>query len=264
MAKKIQKKNDAFTLVELLVVVAIIALLVSILLPALGHAREQARKVTCSAHLHSMGLVLHIYANENNSKLPTTTAGSGWLFDVPHNIADTIRREYQLETLFCPSNNLKKKSDRELVEYYLTYMRDESGGKVTNPDDATSGHVLSDYFWLLELNTTLRKDARYSLGSRYGHRKIFHTTIDARMASDSPLVTDITWTRDLDIVTSKDFTNVSSTIGGIKYNFFSNHVKGREAIGGNILNCDGSVVWVDYDDMTLKFRPSSDWPAHYW
>ena len=55
----------AFTLVELLVVVAIIALLLAILLPSLGGAREQARASTCQANLHQLGLSISMYADEN-------------------------------------------------------------------------------------------------------------------------------------------------------------------------------------------------------
>ena len=60
-----RKKVSAFTLIELLVVVSIIALLVSILLPTLGRAREQARRAVCLSNLRQLALAELIYAYGN-------------------------------------------------------------------------------------------------------------------------------------------------------------------------------------------------------
>jgi prepilin-type processing-associated H-X9-DG protein/prepilin-type N-terminal cleavage/methylation domain-containing protein len=60
----------AFTLVELLVVVAIIALLIAILLPALGRARERARTVGCLSNERQIGHALALYASNYNDYAP--------------------------------------------------------------------------------------------------------------------------------------------------------------------------------------------------
>lgn len=59
-----------FTLIELLVVVAIIALLISILLPSLTQARNQAKTTVCLANLHQLGIVTLNYIDDNKQKLP--------------------------------------------------------------------------------------------------------------------------------------------------------------------------------------------------
>lgn len=69
-----KKSENAFTLVELLVVVAIIALLVSILLPALGRAKDLARETVCLTRLGGQMRALFMYAADNNDLLPTGPA----------------------------------------------------------------------------------------------------------------------------------------------------------------------------------------------
>ena len=65
-----RRNHSAFTLVELLVVVGIIALLVTILMPALGRALELTRKTICMTQLHTLGRGWLMYWEDNNYKLP--------------------------------------------------------------------------------------------------------------------------------------------------------------------------------------------------
>src|SRR3569623_1380995 len=63
-------RMKAFTLEELLVVIGIIALLISILLPALGKAQKAAKTVQCLANLRSIGLMVNLYASQNKGYIP--------------------------------------------------------------------------------------------------------------------------------------------------------------------------------------------------
>lgn len=70
LLKNRTRKSEAFTLVELLVVISIIALLLSILMPSLSRAREQAKKILCGSNLHQVALGLHLYAADYDGRLP--------------------------------------------------------------------------------------------------------------------------------------------------------------------------------------------------
>ena len=76
-----QHKWGAFTLLELLTVIAIIGILAALLLPALQQAKVRAKRVECVGNLKEMGLALHLFENDHNGKLPTqvSTNDSGSL-----------------------------------------------------------------------------------------------------------------------------------------------------------------------------------------
>lgn len=75
MRYKKKRKGAGFTLIELLVVISIIALLVSILLPTLQKAREQAKQVVCISQLKQIGVASHAYAQAYKDKLPPAWTG---------------------------------------------------------------------------------------------------------------------------------------------------------------------------------------------
>jgi prepilin-type N-terminal cleavage/methylation domain-containing protein/prepilin-type processing-associated H-X9-DG protein len=70
MPKPMKKYRSAFTLVELLVVIGIIALLVAMLLPVLGKAKEQANMVKCASNMRQIMTGIMMYAESNKGQLP--------------------------------------------------------------------------------------------------------------------------------------------------------------------------------------------------
>src|SRR5947208_16933729 len=80
-ATRPRRRSGAFTLVELLVVIGIIAVLIGVLLPALNRAREHAYSVQCLSNLRQIGIAAQMYAQQNHGQLPlgAGTKGGGTL-----------------------------------------------------------------------------------------------------------------------------------------------------------------------------------------
>ena len=74
IGKGTMKRERAFTLVELLVVMAVVGILAALLLPVLGRSRERAKAVYCLSNLRQWGQALRFYAFSNNNYLPP----EGW------------------------------------------------------------------------------------------------------------------------------------------------------------------------------------------
>ncbi|MHC4982336.1 MAG: prepilin-type N-terminal cleavage/methylation domain-containing protein [Planctomycetota bacterium] len=112
------RKENAFTLIELLIVVAVIVLLVSILAPMLGTVGELARRVICKAGLHDVNIAFTAYLSDNGGwshPCPTGSGGCGY-WDMPR--GSPLRSDYkqaywgvayaqytsgQREVFHCPS-----------------------------------------------------------------------------------------------------------------------------------------------------------------
>lgn len=102
----IRRASDpcAFTLVELLVVIGVIAVLISLLLPALARARRSAQEVTCSSNLRQIGLAMVLYEQEFKRFPARDNTGNGnirptWVLEV------LFYRYVRTQNVFiCPSN----------------------------------------------------------------------------------------------------------------------------------------------------------------
>ncbi|MBN1871204.1 MAG: DUF1559 domain-containing protein [Candidatus Omnitrophica bacterium] len=70
-------KKYAFTLIELLTVVIIIAIIILIQIPLVGRARESARRSQCASNLRQIGLALQVYCDDHDDYIPIKLASSG-------------------------------------------------------------------------------------------------------------------------------------------------------------------------------------------
>jgi prepilin-type N-terminal cleavage/methylation domain-containing protein len=135
------RRERAFTLVELLVVIGIISLLVAILLPALNKARQQANWIDCQSRLRQMGQALEIYVSDNRGLLP-------W-GDVRNDPTATTKWE---------SGALPNSSDEEFSWYWTFTLSQEMQGQLISATDGLV-HSLSPVF--RDVDTIAAKDFRY-------------------------------------------------------------------------------------------------------
>jgi prepilin-type N-terminal cleavage/methylation domain-containing protein len=141
--------GKGFTLIELLVVVSIIALLVSILMPALGKARQQARKVMCLANLKHQMAACQMYLDDSKGIFPTVSY-PGWggikiqgamnryvgiNTKKPSDIGSTTAFQ-ALEVFRCPSDRGCKPGDWNLT---MESFWDFWGCSYKYNDDANNG-----------------------------------------------------------------------------------------------------------------------------
>ncbi|MET0262154.1 MAG: DUF1559 domain-containing protein, partial [Rariglobus sp.] len=102
----------AFTLVELLTVVAIIGVLAGLALPVIGHTRVAANRARCSSNLRQIGIALLGYAGDHRGHLPPTTHTTAtladgryesWIYKLAPYLGDTDA------VRICPADNEERR-----------------------------------------------------------------------------------------------------------------------------------------------------------
>jgi prepilin-type processing-associated H-X9-DG protein/prepilin-type N-terminal cleavage/methylation domain-containing protein len=230
----------AFTLVELLIVIGIIAVLLAILLPALSKARDQAKRTQCLANLHDLGLAINAYASENDGALPAFTGGGGWLWDLPYNTRDAILRcGAQRQNMYCPCGDWQ---DQDTLWWFQGHPANNQGYAVTG------------YFWMMKRldgsypalikthNAEYLENVRFDRGLNVG-------PANAVLASDAV------------ISQNGKFGGIQ---GGWAYRHQTNHL-GPDAKpeGGNILFLDGHAAWYGFSDMKVRALTTPN-IVYYW
>jgi|GEM_PF-4606080 len=105
-------RTTAFTLIELLTVIAIIGILAAILIPVVGRVRDQARVAVCASNLRQVGVGVYLFAADNDDRLPpvsrTGSAFTSYWMDNGRNLGILLQMKYvdDDQVFFCPGRDI--------------------------------------------------------------------------------------------------------------------------------------------------------------
>ena len=205
-----------FTLIELMVVIAVIALMAALLFPALNRAKESGRRTACASNLRQLGVALSIYAGENEGSFPLVTVTNRWP-------AQLYRSYENFDVLLCASDPTPR-------------VR----GAGLRPDEAPRSYVMNlfrDYF-----DATLTTTELNSFNSGHSSRAMNESHIG------KPSDTIVFGEKKTD--SAKFYVDLSATLGGTVNATAEqrrHHRKSGESTGGaNYAFADGSVKYLSF------------------
>lgn len=246
-------KSDGFTLVELLVIIAVIALVAVMQVSALASAKGRTKVAQCASNLQQVTLALHLYGGENNDKLPVYPASAGfWAWDLPWNVGETLL-SYNLEkrNFYCPGTapRFTDADNNTLWNFFPNQIH------VTGYLFAFSGS--SSLIIVSNQNTTLLTERIRLTGSATG------PTLPAPPNAERVLTADATISSPGGGVYLQRYSyNYTDVAGGFSKAHTSPHLNGRFPAGGNVGFKDGHVGWRNFDDMNQRASPSG--PSFWW
>lgn len=234
-----QENLTGFTLIELLTVIAIIGILASILIPVVGAVREKAKQAACVSNVRQIALSAHLFASENDGKLPVMAGGS-WAWDVEYStMADLIQvGGGERDMFYCPSSPSELKSE---------------GWDFTVDRENQSGFRFISY--VLLFNGTRQVDVKYQ------NEKVGEPPPQRAGGRSNELVYQNESQRELvvDAVIGTQGNNFT-VVGGAPSPHRPNHLEASRPAGGNIAFLDAHVEWRPFTEMTER----TSGPVFWW
>lgn len=128
-AERAVRKRNRFSLIELLIVIAVISILASLLLPALQAAREKANAMSCMNNLKTLGMGMGTYLNDSGDDLPpfrerTNYHSAYWiqaLLGYDSHGEESSVHYIPYSTLGCPAMEKKMSLEKAAVEHLPHY-----------------------------------------------------------------------------------------------------------------------------------------------
>jgi prepilin-type N-terminal cleavage/methylation domain-containing protein/prepilin-type processing-associated H-X9-DG protein len=258
-ASKHCSANDAkkgFTLIELLVVIAVIGILAAMLLPALSKSKQRAVRIQCTSNLKQVNLLLTMYADSNNQKLPHVSSGH-WAWDVPRDVADKmVEGGISPMVFFCKGCGF---SDADFTAQWNEFISTPAA-----PNDyRVVGYAMtfSGTASVLATNQNLSILPQVITDTNTG------VTYPAPSASERVLAADATISKPTDDnIVNRSWNSYVNIKGAYVKLHQTAHLNGTYPAGGNVTMLDGHVEWRKFQDMYPRTDATlgGDVPVFWW